>query len=349
MVSFDDDIDDNVTGEDDNEDNDEGDDEFESQKNIRGHGRPMEMDKNLITRSKSSSLLSKGSTGSVIRIHSNSGNRPRLLRRYYSGHRASVPVRLQTSHSHTIPHYYIPHTYTDHTSGAHHHISLPEKSGTWLGSGLAAGILIGAIPFGIMMASMMPTLFTGTMPIVNTAAVGKRRRRRSILMPTLTTATTTTTGRALIDQLLLEKLSILFRRGIVEIISLLNEQQHLNNYNLVNEKNNNKNNDYHHQVPPLPSASASSTSSLKRPEPLIGSTTNMGLDWPYLSERVTENANNNNNNIVTNNVMKTVARYALAAMDEPKCIKEMLCAFMADGKHLKTTPLQKTLYLLIKW
>ena len=217
-------------------------------------------------------LTPKNGDNTVYRLH----NSPKVIRQYSA--RSSVPVRLQTAHSHSMPHYYVPHGYE---SGHHHSLSLPEKSGTWLGSGLAAGILIGAIPFGIMMASMMPTLLTGAMPIVNTAAVGKRRKRRSVDFKNIP-----------FDQSF-DNIGVLLRKGFTEIITLLNDQ---NKYMAKNNAN---------------------------------------------SYQVNSNE--------PADVMKTVAKYALAAVDEPKCIKEMFCTLMAGGRNPKTTPLQKTLYILVKW
>ncbi|KAH9518232.1 hypothetical protein DERF_008823 [Dermatophagoides farinae] len=295
----------------------------------------------------SSSSAIKG----IYRLHNpnSSSSSPRLLRRYYTTGRSqssSIPVpatvrHMQTSHSHPMPHYYLPssvlsthsHGMYDtslggHHGSSHHHISLPEKSGTWLGSGLAAGILIGAIPFGIMMASMMPTLFTGSMPIVNTAAVGKRRRRRSILddWATIIGQQQSTNGRrsiSLFDHTTMDKLGVFIRKGITDIIELLNE--HHDNYGHDMAKNN-------HRVPfDRNDGVQQQQQQQQQPKP------------SYLY------SDGNDNDNRSNLLIKTIAKYALAALDEPKCIKEMLCSLMADGRHARTTPWQKTIYLLIKW
>lgn len=211
----------------------------------------------------------KGRSGeTVLRVHS-----PRVVRPFAS---RSMPVRLQAAHSHSMPHYYIPHGIE---SGSHHHL-VSEKSSTWLGSGLAAGILIGAIPFGIMMASMMPTLLTTAMPIVNTATVaGRRRRRRSASQI-----------KNLFMEQTLETMSAFLRKGVEELVTSLQES---NKYSVKKDV---------HEYSENP-----------------------------------------------NDVLKTVARYAIAAVDEPKCIKEMVCALVAGGRHSQTSPLQKTLYVMTKW
>ncbi|OTF83461.1 hypothetical protein BLA29_002975 [Euroglyphus maynei] len=290
----------------------------------------------------------------IICNNQSSSSSPRLLRRYYTtgkSQSSSIPVtaslrHMQTSHSHPMPHYYLPssvhsHGMYDtsllggHHGTKHHHISLPEKSGTWLGSGLAAGILIGAIPFGIMMASMMPTLFTGAMPIVNTAAVGKRRRRRSILDDWATTIVGQQQSKnskrsvSLLDQTTMDKLGVFIRRGIIDVIGLLNEYQ--DNYGHDMAKNN-------HRVPfdrnnVFQQQQQQQQPQQEQPQPKPS----------YLY------SDGNVNDIDRNMFIKTVAKYALAALDEPKCIKEMFCSLMADGRHARTTPWQKTLYLLIKW
>ena len=218
----------------------------------------------------------KGRSGeTVLRVHS-----PRMMHRPYPSR--SMPVRLQGAHSHSMPHYYVPHGVME--GGVHHHL-VSEKGSNWLGSGLAAGILIGAIPFGIMMASMMPTLLTTAMPIVNTATVaGKRRRRRSA-----------SEIKNLFMEQTLETLGVFLRKGIEDIVSQLRNP---------NSKYSPKN-DVH----------------------------------------VYENQNQSEEN----SVLKTMARYVIAAVDEPKCIKEMVCALVAGGRHSRTTPLQRTLFVITKW
>ncbi|XP_027198908.2 uncharacterized protein LOC113793128 [Dermatophagoides pteronyssinus] len=344
----------NVTYDDDDDESDvnvhndqDGDDQLSPPSNVIYRHRQFPSDND---RSDSGSS-SPTSIKSVYRLHkpNSSSSSPRLLRRYYTTGKSpstSIPMaatlrHMQTSHSHPMPHYYIPSSgLSTHSHGMydtsslgghhgtnHHHISLPEKSGTWLGSGLAAGILIGAIPFGIMMASMMPTLFTGAMPIVNTAAVGKRRRRRSILddWATIVGQQQSTNSRrsiSLLDHVTMDKLGVFIRRGIVDIIKLLNEQN--DNFGHDMAKNN-------HRVPFDRNDGVQQQQQQQQSKP------------SYLYSD--GNFNDNGNNLY----MKTIAKYALAALDEPKCIKEMLCSLMADGRHARTTPWQKTLYLLIKW
>ncbi|KAJ6217383.1 hypothetical protein RDWZM_008540 [Blomia tropicalis] len=276
-----------------NDDEEDGDYDEEGSDDQSDQNKPtthiMKIDPSEIDREKLNQMMvdeykSRSGDG-VMRLH----GMPRLVRPSYQ--QRSMPIRLAAAHSHSMPHYYVPHSVIE---SGHHLGSSSEKSSTWLGSGLAAGILIGAIPFGIMMASMMPTLLTTAMPIVNTATVaGRRRRRRRRDVNNL---------RNVLFEQTMDTLSIYLRKGFNELIKHLSEE---NKYG---------GNHYHHHD-------------------------------DHNSDRYIDRKSGNNNVDLFN----TVARYAIASVDEPRCIKEMICTLVVGGRHSKTTSLQKTLYILTKW
>jgi hypothetical protein len=68
---------------------------------------------------------------------------------------------------------YYPSSYYSH-SGEHGGDSLSSSKSSWLGPGIA-GLLLGILPLGILMASMVPAFMS--VPIVSTATVGRRKRQ----------------------------------------------------------------------------------------------------------------------------------------------------------------------------
>lgn len=276
----------------------------------------------------------------LYRIHSSpSSSSHKFLRRHHNS-RSSAPMMASSSSSasflplssspHSIPHTYsyLPHSYE--AVGTHHHISLPEKSGTWLGSGLAAGILIGAIPFGIMMASMWPTLFTGTMPIVNTAAVGRRRKRRSLQSSPSIVLKNLFESKPIVNN----RWATMFRRSFLDLIDQFNKEgifdENLTaatSYSMIDQRNPQNNSDYNEFSTPTIIIDKFFPSS---------STTNGNTDLLKAMNEI--------------RLLKTVGRYIFAIVNEPnQCVREMVCTILADGRLSKSTSWQKTLYTLIKW
>ena len=238
-------------------------------------------------------------------------------------------IRYQTAHSHAVPHYYMPHGVESGGSsgggvggGGHHHLVHDSKHGssTWLGGGLAAGILIGAIPFGIMMASMMPSLLTTALPIVNTATVAgkRRRRRRSTFASTSNSSSAANELKNLILEQTLDTVGLLLSRGLRDFaLGKLGGS-----------------------FPPL-----KKQYSTQKNDPIVeNSFVDRGTAGSSTSYSTTSSATSNSEEL-----LKVMARYALAAVDEPRCIKEAVCTLVAGGRHPQTLPVQKVAYMMTKW
>ena len=101
---------------------------------------------------------------------------------YESGGKVMFPSRpyrggLGSGAYYPSPSTYYPHPYyssaASETSSFGGAESLLHKSSSWLGPGIA-GLLLGILPLGLLMASMVPTIMS--VPIVSTATVGRKKR-----------------------------------------------------------------------------------------------------------------------------------------------------------------------------